>query len=172
MIQTRENKERINKQIMCKNVRIVGDENIKNIISINDALIIAEEKGVDLVQISVNDQVAICKLIDYNKYLYIKKMKQKEQSQKNKKNKLKEIKFSYNIGEHDFNFKLKHAENFLKNGDKVRAYIIFKGRDISNLDNGKIVLLKFVDSLSKFGKPEYLPKLEGKKLMIDITPIK
>jgi translation initiation factor IF-3 len=171
MRERKERKENINNEIITKNVRIIGTGTSDGIMSLDEALRMAVTMDVDLVQISQSDNIAVCKLIDFNKYLYMKKIKQKEIQQKSKKTKQKEIKFSYNIGEHDFNFKLKHAEKFLKNGDKVKAFILFKGRDIMNIDNGKIVLLKFADSLNKYGKPDGLPRLDGKKLIIEITPI-
>lgn len=166
-----ESSEKVNGEIRSKIVRITGEGVESQVVPIEDAKNLAQKMGVDLVQIAMSGDIPVCKLVDYKKFLYKRKMKQKEQQQNSKKNKVKEIRFSYNIGEHDFEFKFKHAENFLKNGDKVRACIMFKGRDIMNADAGRVVLLRLADSLNNVGKAEGLPKLDGKKMTIDINPL-
>jgi translation initiation factor IF-3 len=168
----REQKEKINKQIRSKEVRIVGENVESRIVSIEDAMLIADELGLDLVEINSTSNPPICKIIDYSKMLYEKKQKEKLQKQNNKKVKVKEIRFTYNTGTHDFKFKLDHAINFLKEGHKVRAYVFFSGRELNFKDMGEILLLKFVESLIEYGKPEALPKLEGKKLWVMIGPKK
>lgn len=165
--------ERINKEIKGINeVRIVGDGIESRITSFIEALKIAEEMGLDLVEINKNSTPPICKIVDYGKLLYERKQKEKHQKQNSKKIKIKELRFTYNTGEHDFNFKLNHAINFLKEGNKVKAFVFFSGREYNYVDLGNILLLKFVDALSEYGKPESMPKLEGKRLWIMISPKK
>lgn len=169
----KETSERINKQIRgVPNVRIVGDGIESRIVSIHEAILIAEEMGLDLVEINPNANPPVCKIIDYGKLLYERKQKDKLQKQNNKKVKVKELRFTYNTGDHDFNFKLKHAINFLKDGNKVKAFVMFSGREMNYIDMGNLMLLRFVDSLSEYGKPESLPKLDGKKMWIMIDPKK
>jgi translation initiation factor IF-3 len=162
--------ERINEEIKASKVRITGKDIESRIVYLSEALRIAEDMGVDLVEIS-SQEIPVCKLIDYSKFLYERKMKEKENAKKNKNIKLKELRFTYNTGDHDFNFKLKHAENFLKDGDKVKAYVFFKGREIDHKEIGELLLLKFVDALSGIGKPESLPKLEGNRMIVIINPV-
>lgn len=165
--------ERINGQIKnVSNVRIVGEGIESRVVSLNEALNIAQEKYLDLVEINPNSNPPICKIVDYGKFQYDKKQKEKLQKQNSKKIKIKEIRFTYNTGDHDFDFKLNHAINFLKDGNKVKAFVMFSGRETNYIDMGNIILLKFIDSLSDYGKPESLPKLEGKKLWVMINPKK
>lgn len=148
-------------------------ENIENkIVPIKEAIKIAEEQGLDLVEISPTANPPVCKVIDYKKFLYEQKKKQKEMKAKTAKVVVKEIKLGPNIDDHDFNFKLKHAINFLEDGAKVKVDIFFKGRTIIYKEKGELVLLKFADLLTEYGKIESLPKLEGKRMMMIISPKK
>lgn len=165
--------ERINKQIRGVNeVRIVGDRIESRVVSIQEALNIADEMALDLVEISPTAKPPVCKIVDYGKLLYEKKQKDKLQKQNNKKVKIKEIRFTYNTGDHDFNFKLNHATNFLKDGNKVKAFVFFSGREMNYIDIGNFLLLKFVDALSEYGKPEALPKMDGRRLWVMMNPKK
>lgn len=169
----KESTERINRQIRNVNeVRIVGEGIESRIVSIQEALRISEDMGLDLVEINPDSKPPICKVVDYGKFLYERKQKEKIQKQNSKKIKIKELRFTYNTGDHDFNFKLNHAINFLKEGNKVRAFVFFSGRETNYIDLGNILLLKFVDALSEHGKPESLPKLDGKRLWVMISPKK
>jgi len=161
---------RINKRITAWEVRLVGDNVEQGIYSAKDALAIAEEQGVDLVEISPNAEPPVCKVVDYNKYLYEQKKKQKELKANSVKNVIKEIRFGPNTDEHDFNFKLNHAKTFLQEGSKVRAYVFFRGRSIVYKERGEVLLLQFAQDLSEVGKVEQLPKLEGKKMFLLMSP--
>lgn len=163
---------RINGAITAKEVRIVGDGIEPAIVPIVKALAIAQEKGLDLVEIAPNAVPPVCKVIDYGKFLYEKKKKEKEIKAKTAKVIIKDIRFSPHIDEHDFAFKKKHAEEFLKDSCKVRAYIFFKGRGIIFKDKGEELLMKFAAELEEFGVPEDLPKMDGKKMQIIIAPKK
>ena len=154
-------------------VRLVGD-NIENqgVFDLRDALKMADELELDLVEISPNAEPPVCKIIDYSKFLYQQKKKQKEMKAKTVKVVIKEIRFGPNTDEHDFNFKLKHAEKFLKDGAKVKAFVFFKGRSILFKEQGEILLLKLATSLEDFGTVEQLPKLQGKRMTMYISPKK
>ena len=168
-----ERTEKINNQITSQSVRLVFTDGTPSYVSpLRDAILLAKEKGLDLVEISKNGDLSVCKVIDYNKFLYEKKQKDKENQKNNKKTKLKEIRMTYNTGDHDFNFKLKHAINFLKDGDKVKAFIFFAGREINFKAQGELLLLKFIDNLKEHGKIENLPKLDGNRLWVIISPKK
>ena len=161
---------KVNERITAKEVRVVG-ENIKmGVYPIQKALELAAKEGLDLVEISPNAVPPVCKIIDYSKFKYEQKKKQKELKAKAQKSIVKEIRFGPNTDDHDFNFKLKHATNFLKEGAKVKAYVHFAGRSIVYKERGEILLLKFIQELEEFGKVEQLPKLEGKRMTIFITP--
>lgn len=131
---------------------------------------IAEDEGLDLVEISPNAKPPVCKIIDYKKFLYEQKKKQKELKAKQSKVVVKEIRFGPNTDDHDFNFKLNHAKGFLKDGAKVKAYVFFKGRTIVFKDRGEILLLKFAQELEDYGVVESMPKLEGKRMTMMINP--
>jgi len=150
---------------------IVGSED-KGIMSLKQALEIADIEGFDLVEIAPNVQPPVCKVIDYKKFLYEKKKKQKEIKAKAAKVVIKEIRLSPGTDDHDFNFKLKHAIKFLQDGCKVKVDVFFRGRSIIYKEKGEIILLKFADELSEYGKVESLPKLEGKKMLMMIAPKK
>lgn len=161
---------RTNHMIRVPQVRLVGDNVEVGVYSIQDALKIANEQALDLVEISPNADPPVCKIIDYNKFLYEKKKKEKEMKANSKVSEVKEIRFTPNTDEHDFNFKAKHAEDFLKDGNKVKAYVQFKGRAIMFKERGELLLLKFAERLAEIGTPEGLPKLEGKRMLIMFAP--
>jgi translation initiation factor IF-3 len=149
----------------------VGD-NIEGsqVVSIREALRMAEELEVDLVEISPKADPPVCRLVDYQKFLYQQKRKAKEIKNKSVKIVVKEIRFGPNTDDHDYNFKLRHAENFLKDGAKVKAYVFFRGRQIVFKDQGEILLLRFAQDLEEFGKVEQMPRLEGKRMILILAP--
>ena len=161
---------RTNHMIRVPQVRLVGDNIEVGVYSIQDALKLANEQALDLVEISPNADPPVCKIIDYNKFLYEKKKKEKEMKANSKVSEVKEIRFTPNTDDHDFNFKAKHAEDFLKDGNKVKAYVQFKGRAIMFKERGELLLLKFAERLAEIGAPEGLPKLEGKRMLIIFAP--
>jgi len=163
---------RINESITAPVVRVVGENIEPQIMSIREALRLADEMELDLVEISPNADPPVCKIIDYQKFLYQQKKKQKEIKAKSAKIVVKEIRFGPNTDDHDYNFKLKHAIKFLEEGAKVRAYVFFKGRSILFSEQGEILLLRFANDLEEYGKVEQLPKLEGKRMTITIAPKK
>ena len=167
----KDNQYRINEQIRVKEVRVVGD-NGSTVMSTRDALRMAREQEVDLVEISTNAQPPVCRLIDYSKFLYQQKKRQKEMKAKQVKVEVKEIRFGPQTDEHDYQFKLKHAKEFLEEGNKVRAYVFFRGRSILFKEQGEVLLLRFANDLEEYGKVEQLPKLEGKKMFLYMAPKK
>jgi len=165
-----EPEHRINDRIRVPQVRLVGDNVQVGIYSIEEAKRIAREQELDLVEISPNADPPVCKVIDYKKFLYEKKRKEKEMKANAKQSEVKEIRFTPGTDDHDFDFKAKHAEKFLKDGNKVKAYVQFKGRAIMFKERGELVLLKFAERLADVGQPESLPKLEGKRMLLMLTP--
>lgn len=165
-----EDPHRINERITAPKVRVVLEGSEPEVHSLRDALAMAEEAGLDLVEIAPNADPPVCKVMDYKKFLYEQKKKQKEIKSKASKIVVKEIRFGPNTDEHDFNFKLKHAQKFLEEGAKVRAFVFFRGRSIVYKEQGEILLLKFAQELEDLGKVEMMPKLEGKKMFIIIAP--
>lgn len=164
---------RINEQIRAKEVRIAGDEGIEaQVVPIFQALKMAEERELDLVEISPNAQPPVCRIIDYSKFLYQQKKRQKEQKAKQVKVNVKEIRFGPQTDDHDYNFKLKHAKGFLEDGDKVKAYVFFKGRSILFKEQGEVLLLRFANDLEDFAKVDQMPVLEGKRMTIFLSPKK
>lgn len=161
---------RTNHMIRVPQVRLVGDNVEAGVYSTQEAQKMANEQGLDLVEISPNADPPVCKIIDYNKFLYEKKKKEKEMKANSKVSEVKEIRFTPNTDDHDFNFKAKHAEEFLKEGNKVKAYVQFKGRAIMFKERGELLLLKFAERLAETGSPEGLPKLEGKRMLIIFAP--
>jgi len=153
-------------------VRVVGDEIETAIMSIQDAMKLADRMELDLVEISPNADPPVCKIADYQKFLYQQKKKQKEIKAKSTKIIVKEIRLGPNTDDHDFDFKLKHAIKFLEEGAKVKVDLLFKGRSIVYKDQGELIMLKFAQELEEYGKVEQLPKLEGKKMMMMIAPKK
>lgn len=156
--------------IRVPEVRLVGDNVEVGVYPTQKALQIAQDLGLDLVEISPNAAPPVCKAIDYNKFLYEKKKKEKEMKANSKVSEVKEIRFTPNTDDHDFDFKAKHAENFLKDGNKVKAYVQFKGRAIQFKERGELVLLKFAERLKEIGQLEGLPKLEGKRMLVIFAP--
>ncbi len=153
-------------------VRVVGDEVEAQVMSVQDALRLADSLELDLVEISPNAEPPVCKIVDYQKFLYQQKKKQKEIKAKATKVIVKEIRFGPNTDDHDYNFKLKHAIRFLEEGAKVRAYVFFKGRSILFKEQGEVLLLRFANDLEEYGKPDQLPKLEGKRMIVSFSPKK
>src|SRR5690349_142661 len=166
----KEAEHRINNFIRAPQVRLVGDNVEVGVYSTEEALKMAQEQALDLVEISPNADPPVCKIIDYNKFLYEKKKKEKEMKAKSKASEVKEIRFTPGTDDHDFDFKAKHAEKFLKDGNKVKAYVQFKGRAIQFKERGELVLLKFAERLAEVGLPEGLPKLEGKRMLMVLAP--
>lgn len=165
------NQYRVNEQIRAKEVRIVGDGD-SVVVSIRQALEMAQDQGVDLVEISPNAQPPVCRLIDYSKFLYQQKKHAKEMRAKQVKVEVKEIRFGPQTDEHDYQFKLKHAKEFLEDGNKVRAYVFFRGRSILFKEQGEVLLLRFANDLEEYGKVEQMPALEGKKMFLYMAPKK
>ncbi|MGB8490222.1 MAG: translation initiation factor IF-3 [Bacteroidales bacterium] len=163
---------RINNKINAKVIRVVGDDVETAVMSIQDALKLADLRELDLVEISPNADPPVCKIVDYQKFLYQQKKKQKEIKAKAARIVVKEIRFGPNTDDHDYNFKLKHAIRFLEEGAKVRAYVFFKGRSILFKEQGEVLLLRFANDLEEYGKVEQLPRLEGKRMIISFSPKK
>jgi translation initiation factor IF-3 len=161
---------RTNHMIRVPQVRLVGDNVTVGVYSTQEAQRMAQEQGLDLVEISPQADPPVCKIIDYNKFLYEKKRKEKEMKAKSKSAEVKEIRFTPGTDDHDFDFKSKHAEEFLKEGNKVKAYVQFKGRAIMFKERGELLLLKFAERLAEVGQPEALPKMEGKRMLIIFAP--
>lgn len=161
---------RLNNEIDVLEVRLTGENVEPGIYSLGDALKICEELEVDLVEISPNAEPPVCRAVDYNKFLYEKKKKEKEIKAKASKSEVKEIRFTPNTDEHDFAFKAKHAEKFLIEGNKVKAYVQFKSRAIIFKDRGELILLKFAERLAEVGTLEGMPKVEGKRMHAIFSP--
>jgi translation initiation factor IF-3 len=161
---------RTNHMIKVPRVRLVGENIEVGIYPTVEAQRIANEKGLDLVEISPQADPPVCKIIDYNKFLYEKKKREKDMKAKSKVSEVKEIRFTPNTDDHDFDFKSKHAENFLKDGNKVKAYVQFKGRAIMFKERGELLLLKFAERLVDVGTLESMPKLEGKRMFAIFAP--
>lgn len=162
----------VNEHIRAREVRLVGDNVEQGIYPIAQALKIAEKQELDLVEISPNAEPPVCRIIDYQKFLYQQKKRQKEQKQKAAKVVVKEIRFGPQTDDHDYNFKLKHAQGFLKEGSKVKAYVFFRGRSILFKEQGEVLLLRFANDLEDLGKVEMMPVLEGKRMSIMLAPLK
>lgn len=162
---------RVNEQIRAREVRVVSDGGAE-VMPTRKALEQAHHEGLDLVEISPNAQPPVCRIIDYSKFLYQQKKHQKEMKQKQVKQEVKEIRFGPQTDEHDYQFKLKHAQDFLNDGNKVRAYVFFRGRSILFKEQGEVLLLRFANDLEELAKVEQLPKLEGKKMFLYLTPKK
>ncbi len=163
---------RVNRQIRAREVRIVGEDIESDVYPLAQALKIAEDRGEDLVEISPNAQPPVCRVIDYSKFLYQQKKRQKELKAKQVKTEVKEIRFGPQTDDHDFNFKKNHAIGFLKDGNKVRAYVFFKGRSILFKEQGEVLLLRFANDLEEYAKVEQMPILERKKMTIVLAPKK
>ena len=153
-------------------MRLVGDNVEPGIYKFKEAMQIADELELDLVEISPSANPPVCKVIDYSKFLYQLKKKEKEQKAKNVKVEVKEIRFGPQTDEHDYNFKLKHAISFLEEGAKLKAYVFFKGRSILFKEQGEVLLLRFAKDLEEYGKVDQMPLLEGKRMIIMLSPKK
>jgi translation initiation factor IF-3 len=163
-------KYRLNERINVPEVRLVGDNITMGVYLTSKALQMAEDMGCDLVEISPNASPPVCKIIDYQKFLYQQKKRQKEQKAKALKIVVKEIRFGPQTDDHDYDFKLRHAKVFLDEGAKVKAYVFFKGRSILFKEQGEVLLLRFANDLEEYGKVEQMPVLEGKRMIIMISP--
>jgi len=163
---------RVNERIRAKEVRVVGENVEQGIYPVSEALRMAQNQGLDLIEISPNADPPVCRIADFQKFLYQQKKRQKEQKAKSVKIVVKEIRFGPQTDDHDYNFKLKHAKSFLEEGAKVKAYVFFKGRSILFKEQGEVLLLRFANDLEDFGKVEQLPALEGKKMIIMLAPKK
>jgi len=168
----RQDKHRINRKITAEELRLVGDNVDIGVYKLSQALAIANEQDLDLVEISPKAVPPVCKVMDYKKFLYEQKKREKTLKSKAAKVVVKEIRFGPNTDDHDYNFKKKHAEKFLKEGAKLKAFVFFKGRSIIFKEKGQILLLRLAQDLEKLGKVEQMPKLEGKRMIMFISPIK
>ena len=162
----------INERIRAREVRLVGDNVTQGVYTIQQALAIADEQGLDLIEISPNAQPPVCRVLDYQKFLYQQRKRLKEQKAQSTKVVVKDIRFGPQTDDHDYNFKLKHAIGFLQEGAKVKAYVFFKGRSILFKEQGEVLLLRFANDLEDYGKVEQMPVLEGKRMTIMLTPKK
>ena len=165
------NQYRTNGQIHVREVRVVTDDG-SEVMPTRKALDLARQQELDLVEISPNAQPPVCRIIDYSKFLYQQKKRQKEMKQKQVKVEVKEIRFGPQTDDHDYHFKLKHAQEFLEEGNKVRAYVFFRGRSILFKEQGEVLLLRFANDLEEYAKVEQMPKLEGKKMFLFLAPKK
>ena len=163
---------RTNEAIRVKEVRLVGDNVEQGVYTIQQALRIANDQELDLVEISPNVNPPVCRIVDYQKFIFQLKKKQKEQKAKSVKVVVKEIRFGPQTDDHDYNFKLKHAKGFLSEGSKVKAYVFFRGRSILFKDQGEVLLLRFANDLEDYGRVESMPVLEGKRMTIMLAPKK
>lgn len=166
------NQYRINERIRAKEVRLVGDNMEQGVYPLSRALEIAKAQNLDLIEISPSAVPPVCRILDYQKFIYQQKKRQKEQKAKSVKIVIKEIRFGPQTDDHDYNFKLKHAKNFLEEGAKVKAYVFFRGRSILFKEQGEVLLLRFANDLEDCAKVEQLPALEGKKMIIMLAPKK
>ena len=165
-----EPEHRINERIRVPEVRLVGDNVEVGVYPIEEARKIAANLELDLVEISPNANPPVCRVVEYKKFLYEKKRKEKEMKANSKQSELKEIRFTANTDDHDFDFKAKHAERFLQDGNKVKAYVQFKGRAIMFKDRGELLLLKFAERLAEVGSLESMPKMEGRRMLAMFAP--
>jgi translation initiation factor IF-3 len=163
---------RVNEKIKTREVRLVGDNVEQGVYPFDEALRMAQNQQLDLIEISPNATPPVCRISNYQKFIYQQKKRQKEQKAKSVKITVKEIRFGPQTDDHDYNFKLKHARSFLEEGAKVKAYVFFKGRSILFKEQGEILLLRFANDLEDLGKVEQLPALEGKKMIIMLAPKK
>jgi translation initiation factor IF-3 len=163
---------RVNERIRAKEVRVVGENVEQGSYPVSEALRIAQNQELDLIEISPNAVPPVCRIADFQKFLYQQKKRQKEQKAKSVKIIVKEIRFGQQTDDHDYNFKLKHARSFLEEGAKVKAYVFFKGRSILFKEQVEVLLLRFANDLEDYGKVEQLPALEGKKMIIMLAPKK
>lgn len=161
---------RIGREIRHPKVRVVGENITTGVYTIQEALRMADDLALELVEITPNADPPVCRIVDFQKFIYEKKKKDKELKAKSKKQEMKEIRFTPRTDDHDFEFKSKHAENFLIEGNKVRAYVMFRGRSIVFKEQGEMLLLKFAQRLEEVGVPDQMPKMEGKRMYITFVP--
>ena len=167
----KEDPHRINDKIRgVQQVRLIGDNVEQGIYSFQQALRMADEQNLDLVEIAPTATPPVCRIVDYQKFLYDQKKKQKEAKANQKKQEVKEIRFGPQTDDHDYNFKLKHAIEFLKEGNKVKSYVFFRGRSIVFKEQGELLLARFAADLAEYGKPDNVPTLEGKRMILFISP--
>ena len=166
------NRYRVNEQIHVREVRVVGDNIASTVMPTHQAIALAQRENLDLVEISPNANPPVCRLIDYSKFLYQQKKHQKDMKAKQVKIDVKEIRFGPQTDDHDYNFKLKHAKEFLSDGNKVKAYVFFKGRSILFKEQGEVLLLRFASDLEEYGKVEQMPVLEEKRMTLFLAPKK
>ncbi len=168
----KENPNRINDEITVPQVRVVGDgiPDGSQVMPTSQAVRMAQEQSLDLVEISPKAEPPVCRIVDYQKFLYQQKKKAKEMKANSVKTVIKEIRFGPQTDDHDYNFKLKHAQNFIKEGARVKAYVFFRGRSIVFKEQGEILLLKFATDLEEVAKVEMMPKLEGKRMTMMLAP--
>ncbi len=171
-IRNTKDQHRINERIRVPEVRLVGDNVEQGVYPTREALQIAEDQGLDLVEISPTANPPVCRIVDYQKFLYQQKKKQKEQRAKAVKVVVKEIRFGPQTDDHDYNFKLKHAKSFLEEGSKVKAFVFFRGRSILFKDQGEVLLLRFANDLEDYARVEQLPVLEGRRMILMLAPKK
>ncbi|MFK6999998.1 translation initiation factor IF-3 [Flavobacterium oreochromis] len=168
----KKDEHRINQYIRVPEIRLVGDNVEPRVVKTSEALRLADELELDLVEISPNAEPPVCKIMDYKKFLYEQKRREKELKAKSTQIILKEIRFGPQTDEHDYEFKKKNAEKFLKDGAKLKAFVFFKGRSIIYKEQGQILLLRLAQDLEEVGKVEAMPVLEGKRMIMFITPKK
>ncbi len=161
---------KINQKILAREVRLVGDNVEQGVYPTDQARKMAQDQNLDLVEISPTATPPVCRVIDYSKFKYEQKKKTRELKAKQTKVVLKEIRFGPNTDEHDFAFKVKHAQEFLREGAKIKSYVHFVGRSIVFKERGEILLLKFAQALEDLAKVEQLPKLEGKRMFLYLAP--
>jgi len=161
---------RVNDKIRVPKIRLVGENVEQGVYNTRDALRMADDMDLDLVEISPNADPPVCKIIDYSKFMYDQRKKQKELAAKAVKVVIKEIRFGPNTSDHDYEFKKKHAIEFLQSGAKVKAFVFFRGRSIVFKDQGEILLLRLAQDLEEYGKVEHMPSMDGKKMNITIAP--
>lgn len=161
-----------NQKINSQEIRIVDSDGFDGIYNLSDAMNLAFEKGLDLIEINKTEKNSVCKLMELGKFLYQQKQKKKEQKKKTLTQEVKEIRLSTEISENDLSYRIKSAIDWLKSGDKVKCTLVFKGRQMSFKDKGEVVILRFVSALSEVGQLEFMPKLEGKKMFCLIKPKK
>ena len=166
----KEDQHLTNEKIRAKEVRLVGENVEQGIYSIGRALQVADNLNLDLVEISPNAVPPVCRVVDYQKFLYQQKKREKELKAKQVKVVIKEIRFGPQTNEHDYNFKLKHAIEFLKEGYKIKSYVFFKGRSILFKEQGEVLLLRFANDLEELAKVDQLPQLDGKRMIITLSP--
>ena len=165
-------KNRINDRIRVPEVRLVGENVTEGIYATREALKIAHDQELDLVEIAPTAKPPVCRIMDYKKFVYQQKKKLKEQKAKAVKVTVKEIRFGPQTDDHDYNFKMKHAMNFLSEGSKVKAYVFFRGRSILFKEQGEVLLLRFANDLEEYAKVEHMPIMEGKRMSVMLTPKK